>query len=135
MIKSQPFVLENELSYKLQGIFIEISKEYSYLFKEGVYYNILKEKLLRNNLQFNYQARIDLYSQETGELIGNYVPDFVIENKIILEIKAQKNLEDSHINQLIRYLKLSKYEIGYLVNFGCPKVQMIRRIYNNDRKK
>jgi len=133
-MKNKLPVLEAELSYELQGVFMAISKEYSYLFKEKVYYNILKEKLLKNNLKFVCQPCVNLFSSETKRIVGSYFPDFLVEDKILVEIKAQTNILDTHVNQLIRYLKMSKYEIGYLVNFGCPRAQITRRIYTNDKK-
>jgi len=56
------------------------------------------------------------------------------EDKIIVEIKAVKNILASSISQLIKYLEFSKYEIGYLVNFGTLHTEIIRRIFTNDRK-
>lgn len=135
MENSKPlFLLEKDLSYKLQGLFIAISREHGHLYKEKVYYNILKNKLKGNGLTFVQNPRIAIYDLKSGEIIGNYYPDFLIENKIIIEIKAQNQILDTHINQLIRYLNSSKYEVGYLVNFGTPKAQIIRRVYSNQRK-
>jgi len=62
------------------------------------------------------------------------VPDLIIEDKIIVEIKSVKNILESYISQLVKYLEFSKYEIGYLVNFGTLHTEIIRRIFTNDRK-
>jgi len=134
MSNNSPSLLEKELSYKIQGIFIDISKEFGYLYKEKVYQNILKEKFQEVKIFYQEFPNINIYNIRSGKFIGNYCPDFLIEHKIILEIKAQSQLFDTHINQLIRYLNSSKYEIGYLVNFGTPKAQIIRRVYSNVNK-
>lgn len=126
--------LEKELSYKLIGVFIEISQENGCLFKEKIYYTLLKEKLKKNNLKFVQFPRISLYSNINNSLIGHFFPDFIINNKIIIEVKAYKHILESHINQLTKYLISSKFEIGFLVNFGRPRAEIIRRIYTSDRK-
>ena len=87
-----------------------------------------------NNIKFESCPKILLYHFRTGQVIGNYFPDLIIDNKIIIEIKAQNQIFNNHVNQLIRYLSLTKLEIGFIVNFGTPNVQIIRRIYTNDRK-
>lgn len=135
MMDNKPlFLLEEELTYKLRGIFIGISKEYGSLFKESIYQNLLKQALHKYDLNFKEYPRIPLFDFKTGNPIGNYYPDFLIEGKIIVEIKSQRDLTEIHVNQLIRYLRSSKYEIGFLVNFGTPKAQIFRRIFTNDQK-
>lgn len=128
-------LLEADLSYKLRGIFIKISQTHGYLYKEKVYQNLLRNELNDNKISFVEYSKIELFDLKNGRLISSYYPDFLIDNKIIVEIKAQNRIFDTHINQLIRYLNVSKYEIGFLVNFGSPRVEIIRRIYTNNRKK
>lgn len=127
-------LIEKKLSYKIQGIFIEISNEYGHLFKEKFYQNILKEKLASNKINYTQEPRINIRSFQTGKIMCLYNPDFEIEGKIIIELKTQKFLAKNQVNQLEQYLKASNFELGYLVNFGKPKVQIIRRIYTNNNK-
>lgn len=127
-------LIEKKLSYKLQGIFIKISNEYGHLFKEKFYQNILKEKLEKYGLKYQQEPRINICSFETGRKMCIYNPDFTVENKIIIELKAQKFVAKNQISQLEQYLKASDFELGYLVNFGKPKVQILRRIYTNNNK-
>ncbi len=128
------FLLEEELTYKLRGIFIEISKKHGFSYKENIYQELLIEAFQNDHLGLRSKPKIPVYSFETGKFIGNYYPDFVVEDKIIIEIKSQSQIFNNHINQLIRYLSTTKYEIGLIVNFGTPKVEIIRRIFTNDRK-
>lgn len=128
-------IIEKDLGYKLQGLFIEISKLYGCLYKEEFYHNALLENLEISKIGFISKPQIKIYSLQTGKKLSTYIPDFLIENKIILELKAQPYLNLDTINQLDQYLKASKYELGFLINFGEPKVHIIRRIYTNDRKK
>lgn len=88
----------------------------------------------RKGLKFDQQKRINIYSIESGKILGVYVPDFVVEDKVIIEIKASNFTTRADIAQQRSYLKASIYEVGYLVNFGTPKLDMLRSIYTNDRK-
>jgi len=128
------FLLEEKLTSKLIGIFIEISKENGFSYKEYIYQRLLSNKFLKDKIKFVSQPKIPLYCVTDGEYLGNYYPDFLIEGKIIIEVKAQGQIFNNHINQLIRYLSSTEYEIGLIVNFGTPKAQFIRRIFTNDRK-
>ncbi len=87
-----------------------------------------------SGLQYKIKPQISIISQKTGKVIGALIPDIIVEDKIIVEIKALKDLRKDTINQLIKYLELSKYEVGYLVNFGRPYTQIIRKVYSNNRK-
>lgn len=128
------FLLEEQLTYKLRGIFIEVSREHGYLFKEKFYQKILIEKFTQHEVDFISHPKIPIYNIKTGKIVENYYPDFIVKNKIIVEVKAQGQIFNNHINQLIRYLNSTKYEIGLIVNFGTPRVQIERKIFTNDRK-
>lgn len=135
MVNKGPlFLLEEELTFKLRGIFIEVSRNYGYSYKEKVYQNILSKKFKVHKINFAQYPIVSVMDIEDGDQIDKYIPDFLVENKIIIEIKAQRYVASSHIDQLVKYLHSTKYEIGFLVNFGSPKVEIIRRIYTNDRK-
>lgn len=127
-------ILEKELTDKLVGIFIEVSKKYGHMHKEKIYQKACEEYLEKSNISFQSQPRIEVTSLDTGEKMGTYVPDLLVDDKVIIELKAHNFLPKKLLKQLEQYLKASKYEIGYLVNFGKPKVDWYRRIYTNDRK-
>ncbi len=127
-------LLEQELSYKIRGCIYNVANKYGKGLKEVIYQKALAEELQKAGLKFNEQERINIYSIETGKKLGTYVPDFVVEDKIIIEIKAANFTRQDDVNQQRSYLKASKYEIGYLVNFNTPKLEIKRSIYTNDRK-
>ena len=127
-------LLEAELSYKVQGAIYKVSNKYGTGLKEQIYQKALAEELTKNNISFEQQKRINIFSIDTGKILGSYIPDFIIENKIIVEIKASTFTTKQDINQQISYLKASIYEIGYLINFGTNKLDMRRTIFTNDRK-
>ena len=132
--KSTKIILEKDLSYKVVGAIYSVVKKYGSGFKEQIYQKALAEELEKLGLWAKQQQRINIYSLDTGKVLGTYVPDFIIEDKIILEIKATGFTIRQNIDQQRSYLKASKYEIGYLVNFGTPKLDLKRSIYTNDRK-
>lgn len=69
-----------------------------------------------------------------GLVIGQFYPDVVVEERIIVEIKSIEALKSVHEAQLLNYLSATRLELGYLVNFG-PHLDLIRRVFANDRKR
>ena len=133
-MKSDSNFFEKKLSYCIYGIFLKVGKELGIDFKEHVYQRTCEEELKFSRINYIAKPEIDLYSKTTNQKIGIFIPDLVIDDKIIIEIKVQKEVNNDSIRQLMKYLEYSKYEIGYLVNFGSRHIQIIRRIFTNDRK-
>ena len=102
--------------------------------KESIYQNALAEEFLAQDLKAEGQKRINIYSFDTGKKLGTYIPDFVIKDKVILEIKASTFIMKQDIEQQRSYLRISEYEIGYLVNFCTEELYIKRSIHTNDRK-
>ena len=126
-------LLYSELTYKLRGIFFEIRNTYGPGQKENVYQNLLADALKENKISFAKEKSINIYSSN-GKKVGIYRPDFVVENKIIIEIKSSRFTSKVDEKQLYYYLRNSGYEIGFLVNFSTPKLYIKRIIYTNNRK-
>jgi GxxExxY protein len=127
-------LLEKELSYKIQGCVFDVSNKYGKGLKEIIYQKALEEELDREGISFESQRRINIYSFDSGKILGTYIPDFLIGNKVILEIKASNFTTKQDLEQQRSYLRVSEYEIGYLVNFCTEKLYIKRSIYTNDRK-
>jgi GxxExxY protein len=127
-------LLYKELSYQIQGAAIEVRKNFGCGHKERLYQNAFAEELKARKIHFKKEKSIKIYSPKTGAKIGSYQPDFIVDDKIIVEIKAQRLLPKVNIDQLYNYLRNSKYELGYLVNFASDKLNIKRVIYTNDRK-
>ncbi len=126
--------LYKELSYIVQGCFFEIRKEYGPGHKESIYQNLLIEYLTNKQIKIEKEKLISIYSNQTGKKVGSYKPDVIIDNKIIIELKSSRFTTKQDEIQLYHYLRNSKYEIGYLVNFSTLKLYVKRIIYTNDRK-
>lgn len=112
--------------------FYAVYHELGFGFLEQVYQNALFYELQKRGFKCLPQHRIDVYYQE--KVVGKYVADIVVNDTIILELKAVDSLCQSHELQLINYLKATRMEIGLLLNFG-EHPQVKRKIYTNDRKK
>ncbi len=126
-------LLHRELSYKLQGLFFEIRNNYGPGQKENIYQNLLVEFLKENKILFEKEKAIKIYTPK-GKVVGTYKPDFIIDNKIVIEVKSSSFTTKTDEKQLYYYLRNSKYEIGFLVNFSTPRIYIKRIIYTNDRK-
>lgn len=127
-------ILEKDLCYKIQGCIFNIANKYGKGLKENIYQNALAEEFQKSIIKAEGQKRINIYSFDTGNKLGTYIPDFVIEDKVILEIKASSFNAKQDLEQLRSYLRISEYEIGYLVNFCTEKLYIKRSIYTNDLK-
>lgn len=120
-------LLYPNLSYQVRGAIFEVYKRLGPYHKESVYGNALNEELKKRKVTFSRQKRVEI--KYNNKKVGTYIPDFVVDNKIILEIKATKFLHKSAIQQLYYYLNGTSYRLAFLVNFNNPKrVKIIRRI-------
>ena len=96
-----------------------------------MYVRALIIELQKRGLQARDQHAIKVYYD--GQFIGEYFADIVVNELVILEIKATKALATEHEAQLLNYLKATPYEVGLLLNFG-PKPEAKRRSFDNNRK-
>jgi len=127
-------LLYESLSYQVRGAAIEVRKDFGSGHKESIYQNAYAEELKSRKINFEKEKSIFIYSPKTGKMIGSYRPDFVVESKIIIEIKALEMLPRRMIDQLYDYLRNSEYELGFMLNFAGSKLYIKRIIYTNDRK-
>ncbi|MBN2571405.1 MAG: GxxExxY protein [Ignavibacteriales bacterium] len=114
--------MEQNLIYKEEcfsiiGCCIEVHKYLGKGFNEILYKDALEYEFKKNNIIFEREKEFKITYKDII-LPHNYFADFIIENKIILEIKAVESLNSSHIKQTINYLAASKLKLGILVNFG-----------------
>lgn len=127
-------LLYPELSYAIQGCIYYVRREYGPGHKEVVYNRLLSEKLESEKLGVEREKRISVYSKDSGKVVGYYQPDIVVADKVVLEINSSKFTTGIDEKQLYYYLRNSKYELGYLVNFSTQELYLKRIIYTNDRK-
>lgn len=123
--------LYKDLSDKIINAFYTVYNTLGYGFLEKVYENALMQELINKNLICEKQKPIKVYYQQ--KVLGEYFADIIVEDKIILELKAAESLIEEHELQLINYLKATEIEIGLLLNFG-KKPAFKRKIFTNDKK-
>ena len=128
------FFLEKELSYRLIGCFYKVRNLYGNGHRELFYDRVLSEILTIEKIPFVEKPKIPLYSMQTGRIISHIIPDKLVAGKIIVELKAKPCVIADDRAQVREYLKITAYEILYLVNFAEAAFQPIRNIYTNDRK-
>ena len=115
----------------LEAFFKRVYRRLGYGFLEKVYENAMALELRRMGLQVVQQQRIAVYYGM--ETVGEYFADLVVEDKVIVELKATRALAEEHEAQLLNYLRATPYEVGLLLNFG-PKPEFIRKAFDNIRK-
>lgn len=125
--------LYKDLSYKLIGSFYDVYNELGPAHKEQIYHEALKIVFFDKDIHYEDKKRIKIKFR--NKEIGIYEPDFIIENKIIIEIKSVLNIPKVFEKQLYYYLRGTDYKVGYLVNFGSEKIEIKRRVYESVRKK
>ena len=119
-------IIFKDESYRIMGACFEVYKELGCGFLEAVYQESLEIELAIQSIPFRAQAELVL-SYKGRPLKQVYVPDFICYDKIVLELKAVKALDDVHRAQVHNYLKATGYKLGLLVNFGhYPKVEYER---------
>ena len=121
-----------ELTDKIIEAFYCVYNELGFGFLESVYQNALYFELLKRGFKVEPQKAVDVYYQTY--LVGKYRSDLLVDDLIILELKATECLIPKDELQLINYLKATDKEVGLLFNFGV-KPEIRRKAFDNDRKK
>lgn len=127
-------ILYPELSYKVRGLLFTVCNSYGLDLREKIYQKAFAELLSEESIVFEREKRVDIFSVNNGRKIGLYIPDFVIEDKVIVELKAEPFIHKRSIAQAYSYLRISKYELAFIVNFGGEKLEIKRLLFTNDRK-
>lgn len=123
--------LHQDITKRIIRCFYNVYNELGFGFLEKVYENALCYELKKANLKCHNQYPVDVYYDKLK--VGQYFADIIVENKVIIELKAEANICKEHEAQLINYLKATDVEVGLLLNFGQePKVS--RKIFHNNLK-
>ena len=125
-------LLHEELTNVIIKTFYEVYNELGYGFLEKVYQNSLYLELKNKGLKVEAQKRIAVFYK--GTEVGEYYADLIVENLIILELKAVDYIVKDFENQILNYLRSTVCEVGLLLNFG-KKPEFKRKIFENNRKK
>jgi GxxExxY protein len=125
-------MLQEEITGKIINAFYTVYNTLGYGFLEKVYENALKIELSRMDLKAESQKSIKVHY--TGYEVGDYYADLIVNDLVILELKAAEALCEEHEAQLVNYLKATDIEVGLLLNFG-KEAKFIRKVFTNKNKK
>jgi GxxExxY protein len=131
MINADNFIY-TELTEIIIGCVYRVYNQLGAGFLEKIYENALMIELKRAGLSAQPQYPIKVYYNEI--IIGDYVADIVVEDKVIIELKAVNNLVKAHEAQLVNYLKATKIEVGLLINFG-DQITIKRKVLSKNQRK
>ena len=112
----------SELTSKIIGCAMEVHKLLGNGFQEVIYQRALAWELSNAGLSFAREIEQEIFYKDFQEPIGKRRADFVIEGKVLVELKALVELEDVHMAQVLNYLKAYKLEVGLLINFGSKSL-------------
>ena len=125
--------MENNLSRRVIGCAIEVSNTLGPGFFEKIYEKALSIEFERNGIYFQCQQPVNVIYKDN--LVGEYITDIVVEEKLLLELKAVSALCSEHEAQLMNYLKATGLSVGLLLNFGKPKLGIKRMVWNHNETK
>lgn len=123
--------LHSDITEKIIGAFYNVYNELGFGFLEKVYENAMVVELRTMGLKVTKQQNIKVTYKNIE--VGDYYADLLVEDRVIIELKAAEALAPEHELQLINYLKATDIEVGLLLNFG-KKPQRIRKIFTNNNK-
>ena len=132
-MKKKIDLLYQDDTKKIISACYEVWKKFGGAFKEKVVDNSLNIALKDKGLEVENQKRIDIYFR--GKKVGTYIPDKIINQKIIIELKSKPFLTREDVKQFWLYLKGSEYKVGLLVNFGPKKLEIKRHVYDEARQR
>lgn len=119
-------ILYKDLSYKVVGLAMQVHTELGFGFLEKVYENSLMVLFEENGIKAVQQVPIAVPFH--GRIVGEYVADIVVEDSIILELKALDRIAEIHKAQTLNYLKATPYRLALLINFGKYKLEYTRLV-------
>jgi len=130
--KVSDFLYEQE-SYEIRGACFDVYKTFGGAFKEKVVDRALTKALEKRGLKIDEQKHINIYFE--NKKVGIYVPDKIINDCILLEVKVKPFLTKQDIDQFWKYLRGSNYKLGFLINFSPAKLEIKRIVYDTARRK
>jgi len=124
-------MIEEELTGKVIELFYKVYNILGYGFLEKIYHNAMIIELQKAGLKVETKKQIKVYYN--GQVVGEFEADLIVEEKVIIELKAKETSNQAHEAQLINYLRATEIEIGLLLNFG-KEPQFKRKFFSNEKK-
>ncbi|HXG64183.1 MAG TPA: GxxExxY protein [Blastocatellia bacterium] len=117
-------VLYKDLSFKVIGLAMDVHRKLGHGFLEKVYENAMMVLFRKAGIRAIQQAPIKVYFE--GEVVGSYIADILVEEKVILELKALDKLTGAHRAQTLNYLKATGLRLAIIINFGGKRLEYER---------
>jgi len=117
-----------DITEKIIGASFEVHKFLGNGFQEVIYQRALAWEFSQAGLSYAREIEQEIFYKELQEPIGTRRADFVVKSKVLVELKAVKELEDVHLAQVLNYLKAYRLEVGLLINFGSKSLQFKRLV-------
>ncbi|MBT3038091.1 MAG: GxxExxY protein [Candidatus Thiodiazotropha sp. (ex Codakia orbicularis)] len=121
------------ISERVIGCAYTVGNELGPGFLERVYKKALCVEMIRNGLEVERQKQLNVTYK--GEVVGKYFADILVENYLLLEVKAVARLSPEHKAQVINYLKATDLTVSLLINFGTPRTEIKRIVWRHDDSK
>ena len=123
-----------DITEKIIGASFEVHKFLGNGFQEVIYQRALAYELSQCSLNFKRELEPEIFYKDLVEPIGKRRADFVVEEKVLIELKAIAQLEDAHLAQALNYLKAYKLEVGLLINFGSKSLTFKRLVLTQNAR-
>ena len=119
--------------YDLMGAAFEVYNQMGWGLTEDIYQECIEIELRNRGISFDAQVRLELFFKET-RLTKFFVPDLLVSEEILVELKAVKEINKDHEKQLFNYLRITGKPVGYLIHFGHPKKLEWKRFILQEEK-
>jgi GxxExxY protein len=120
-------LLHSDLTFKIRGAMFSVHNKLGFGHKEIIYQRALAKEL--DKLGVNYKREPKLKINYEGETLGVYTPDFLVDDRVIVELKSARMSPVNLDRQIVNYLKATGYDLALAVNFGQSKLEIKRRIW------
>jgi len=129
MDANQTKVLHKELSFGIVGAAMEVLNTLGHGLNEKIYENALVAELKARNLKVSQQQRFQVLYKNV--VVGEYIPDLLIDDKVIVDTKVIEAVSDAEVGQVMNYLRIARLELAIILNFRRPKLEY-RRVVLSD---
>ncbi len=124
-------VIEKDLVYRIIGCAMAVHNEIGHGFREKTYENALCVEFKHEGLEYAQQSAFPVMYR--NEKVDRYVPDLIVENKIIVDTKTVESIIDEHRGTILNYLRITNLQVGLIINYKHPKLEWERLVLDTAR--
>ncbi|MCH7676933.1 GxxExxY protein [candidate division KSB1 bacterium] len=124
-------LIEKDLVYKIVGCAMAVHNEIGHGFREKTYENALCVEFKHEGLEYAQQSVFPVMYR--SEKVDRYIPDLIVENKIIVDTKTVESIIDEHRGTILNYLRVTNLQVGLIINYKHPKLEWERLVLDTAR--